>query len=108
MIGRNYEDLRGSYTQKRSWQQPAPNEVLNYYTNINYLFLSSSPNSFLSTPRMRHPTTAPINTAVKYPRGFPMVGRTKIPPWGALKVHPKNMEIPPANAAPIAQEWPLL
>ena len=46
----------------------------------------------------------PIRIASAYIRGLPIVGSTKIPPWGALSVHPKNMDSPPATADPTIQD----
>ena len=36
--------------------------------------------------------------------GLPIVGRTNIPPCGALSVHSKNMDSPPATAEPMIQD----
>ena len=72
--------------------------------NTAYLIFLYSSAFFLSIPRITHPAAAPTTTAAKYIKGFPMVGRTKIPPWGALRVQPNAMESPPAIAEPMIQE----
>lgn len=50
------------------------------------------------------PTAAPIKMATRYIIGLPMVGTTKMPPCGALRVQPKAIERAPAVAEPTMQE----
>lgn len=53
---------------------------------------------------MTQPTAAPATTAARYMNGLPMVGSTKMPPWGARNVQPNAMESPPASAEPMIQD----
>lgn len=66
---------------------------------LDYLF-----KGFLRKPSIIAPITEPITSATKYHIGWPITGSTKIPPCGALRVHPKNMERAPATAEPTTHE----
>ena len=45
-----------------------------------------------------------MKIAIAYINGFPIVGRTKIPPCGARSVQLNAIDNPPAVAEPIIQE----
>lgn len=49
------------------------------------------------------PITDPMISARKYMSGLPIVGSTKIPPWGAIRVQPNSAESAPAAAEPMIQ-----
>ena len=69
------------------------------------LFSSTfSGSGFFKKKRIKHPTSAPMKIANAYINGFPIVGRTKIPPCGARSVQLNAIDNPPAVAEPIIQE----
>ena len=51
-------------------------------------------------PSITAVTMEPMIHARMYRKGLPTVANTKIPPWGAISVHPKNALNPPAMPAP--------
>ena len=48
-------------------------------------------------------TAEPMARASRYMGQLCTTGMTKMPPWGAGRVQPKNMLRPPATAEPMAQ-----
>ena len=58
---------------------------------------------FFNIARTTIPITEPTTNDIKYPRGLLITGNTKIPPWGALNAHPKNIDNAPAVADPTTQ-----
>lgn len=69
------------------------------------LFSSTfSGSGFFKKERIKHPTSAPMKIAIAYINGFPIVGRTKIPPCGARSVQLNAIDNPLAVAEPIIQE----
>ena len=48
--------------------------------------------------------TVPTTRETRYITAFPTTGNTKIPPCGAISVHPNNIDIPPAIAEPMIQD----
>ena len=67
-------------------------------------FSTFSGSGFFKKESTRQPTNAPINIANAYISGFPIVGRTKIPPCGARSVQLNAIDHPPAVAEPMMQE----
>ena len=55
---------------------------------------------FLSNPSITHVIIEPTSHDTIYINGFPTVANTKIPPCGAISVHPNNAERKPATPAP--------
>ena len=55
---------------------------------------------FFNSPKSAVETNVPTKRATRYITAFSITGTTKIPPWGAIKVHPNTMESAPAAAEP--------
>ena len=58
---------------------------------------------FFSAPNRKAPIRVPMTRAARYIIAFPTTGNTKIPPWGAMRVHPKAMDRAPETPAPTTQ-----
>ena len=59
---------------------------------------------FLSTPSNTAEITVPATSATRYMIAFPTTGNTKIPPCGAISVHPNAIDSAPATAEPTTQD----
>ena len=66
---------------------------------INYFYFYCC-TSFLITPSNNAVIAEPTAQETTYIRGFPTVANTKIPPCGAINVHPNNADKNPATPAP--------